>query len=331
MSSENIIKKGIGGRIGQAALAGILAFTLMPFSGAGEASASTYDDGNITVSMPTTINYVARADGTLIAPSASALAFTNLSDWEVRVSSVKVTPADGWGIADNPAAAAAADPNGNNYVSLTMGPEDDQLNLADYINTPSPVTNNIAWTMAMPAKNEDLSTVNILTTGTVANVDALTAQSETIATTEWYLAADTTTDEVFTRIADLEAENATLTTNLATLQSSYDTLSANYTALESEVDTLGDSVSSTGFIYASSNDDFCKQLAIRLISDYNPRQTFITFTGRSDHWLGFAVGTVSDSGAAVDYLIVPSGMNAWLVHYVLASDSLTITKLAKTS
>jgi len=274
LKAKSIMKDKASGIVA-GAMACVLAITMCPLAGVQEARATTYDDGNITVAMPTTINYVARADGSLIAPSSSVLTLANLSNWEVRVSSVKVTPAEGWGIATNADAAAAADPNGNNYISLTMGPEDDQLDLADYVSasTPLPVNNDIAWTMAMPAQNEDLSSIEMLTVGHVADVDALTAQSETVATTEWYLAADTTTDEVYTRIADLEAENAALQQALSDLEDDYDTLSGTVTTLGESVSRLniGNNVLAltygTDFINMEADFVNGKRLAFKLHTD----------------------------------------------------------------
>ncbi len=54
------------------------------------------DDSNLRFRVPTVIPFVAASDGTLTGPSSDALKIENLSVFGLKVTNVKVTPANGW-------------------------------------------------------------------------------------------------------------------------------------------------------------------------------------------------------------------------------------------
>lgn len=79
----------------------------------GEANGS---DENITFTVPTSINFVMKADGTLVAPSPSAIYIENESAFSICVPGFSYESADGWNLGSYLQDAYPKQPDSNGYV-----------------------------------------------------------------------------------------------------------------------------------------------------------------------------------------------------------------------
>lgn len=148
---------------------------------------------NLAFKAPTAINFVAKANGTLLAPRSGSIHIDNYSSYGIHVSSMKIdeNTADGWHVvADSSAASGVA-----NAVWGSIGPDGDALNWASYVPV-SPSTDPIAvakpykWNMS--AYDGETSTddqVGLDTVGNVANLSIDLSTAKTFGTIHWYLKA----------------------------------------------------------------------------------------------------------------------------------------------
>ena len=210
--------------LGSGLLATALAFgMLLP-----EQAHATVPDG-ITFTVPGTLNYKIRGDGTLIGPSSEALRIVNTTDGvEIRVTGVKATQGSGFTLVSDATSSQAT-----NALEFEIGPHGDQINLASATGASgASVGDELAWTMAAPDVNEDLSYIQLESSGRIANYNANALRTNTQgATLEWYLANDTLTDEILERTKEFEDTNAEISDDVDDL---YALLTANH-ALPREV------------------------------------------------------------------------------------------------
>ena len=163
----------------------------------------------LTVTLPGTLNYKIRADGTLIGPSSEALKIVNGTNGvEIRVVSVKATAGSGVTLVQDSSSSSAT-----NALEFSIGPSSEKVNLANATNGSGyTVTDEVAWTMAAPDMNESLSEIQLEATGSIANFDPAAMRTQTqAASIDWYLANDTLTDEILDRTKTFEDVNEELT------------------------------------------------------------------------------------------------------------------------
>ena len=144
------------------------------------------DDGdglgdNIAFSVPVAINFVAKANGDLVGPSASATYIQNHSAFPIHVSSMDVDEQIGWHIVEDVSTMANA--STTNAVDFTFGPADDQLAAFDYL-TKSEVNSPEEWNMAVKGDKVEL------TTGVhIANITQDVTDDQQFATIRTYVTA----------------------------------------------------------------------------------------------------------------------------------------------
>lgn len=150
--------------------------------GAGsEGNPDADDDGygdNIAFSVPTSINFVADADGALTGPTNVQI--QNLSKFAIHGSSLQVQGASGWNIVSDASLSNAA-----NAIDFQVGPTGDLLNAYDYT-TKAAVGDATKWDMAANS-----GAVSLSTSGDINNVTANIAARTQVATMHWYVTPGT--------------------------------------------------------------------------------------------------------------------------------------------
>ena len=134
-------------------------------------------DDNLQITVPTSINLVARADGTLIGPSNAAI--ENHSTVGVHISSVDVDEQAPFKIVADAAASSSS-----NSIDIQFGPATDQLNAASYL-AKTDVTDPSRWSMT--AEGSSAASLGLQVGGHISNItEDITAQSK-FGTIKWYL------------------------------------------------------------------------------------------------------------------------------------------------
>ena len=157
--------------------------------------------GNIQLVAPTQIQYRVKGDGTLISPTPAVLSFSNSSDFEVRIASVRFNAAEGFNIVED-----AADSSLPNSISIKLGTAGEQLDMSDYTNARKKVGKDLAWTMTSSDVSETAATLPISTEGYGTNIRDV----GTVGSVEWYVVSDTVTNQVLGDIDDLKTWQASV-------------------------------------------------------------------------------------------------------------------------
>ena len=147
--------------------------------GAGsEGNPDSNNDGygdNIAFSVPTSINFVVNANGSLSGPTNAQI--QNHSKFAIHGSSLQVSAANGWNIVADASAASQA-----NAIDFQIGPANDMLDAYGHL-TKAAVTAPAEWNMVANS-----GTVALSSAGDVNNVSANIAQETQVATLHWYVA-----------------------------------------------------------------------------------------------------------------------------------------------
>lgn len=134
---------------------------------------------NLAFTVPTAINYVVDADGTMTGPTNANI--QNRSVMAINVSSVDVDEETPFKIVSDATASTDA-----NSVDLKFGPAADQLNAADYL-TKTDVKDASKW--GMGAEGASDANLGIETDGHVSHVVQDITQQSKFGTIKWYLKA----------------------------------------------------------------------------------------------------------------------------------------------
>lgn len=129
---------------------------------------------NVAFSVPSEINFVANAAGTLTGPSNAEI--QNHSTFAIHTSSLDVDANGTWNIVE-----AASSSNSANAVEFHVGPTTDQLNAYDYL-TKSAVTTPSAWNMVA-----NTGKVTMSASGAINNVSNDITSKTKVATMKWYV------------------------------------------------------------------------------------------------------------------------------------------------
>jgi hypothetical protein len=136
---------------------------------------------NIAFSVPVAINFVAKANGELIGPDASATYIQNHSAFPIHVSSMDVDEQVGWHIVEDVTAADNA--STTNAVDFTFGPVNDQLSAVDYLEKDE-VSSPEEWNMTLKGDKVELTT-----SGHIANITEDITRAKQFATICTYVKA----------------------------------------------------------------------------------------------------------------------------------------------
>lgn len=135
-------------------------------------------DDNLQITVPTSINLVARADGTLIGPNNATI--ENHSAVDVHISSVDVDEQAPFKIVADAASSSS------NSIDMQFGPAADQLNAAGYL-AKTDVADPTRW--CMTAEGTSGASLGLQVGGHISNItEDITAQSK-FGTIKWYLKA----------------------------------------------------------------------------------------------------------------------------------------------
>ena len=134
---------------------------------------------NLAFTVPSAINYVVDADGTMTGPTNATI--QNRSVMGINVSSVDVDEETPFKIVSDATASTDA-----NSVDLQFGPAADQLNAADYL-TKTDVADASKWEMG--AEGAADANLGIETDGHVSHVATDITQQSKFGTIKWYLKA----------------------------------------------------------------------------------------------------------------------------------------------
>jgi hypothetical protein len=135
---------------------------------------------NLAFTVPSSINYVVNADGSLIAPSEGAAYIENRSNFATHVSSVDVDAETGFNIVANASASQAA-----NSVDMQFGPATDMLDASAYLEKKA-VHDATKWNMSA-SDGTNGSKVLLKTEGDVSHVTKDITSQTKFGTIKWYL------------------------------------------------------------------------------------------------------------------------------------------------
>lgn len=128
---------------------------------------------NLSFTVPAVMNYVVRADGSLIGPTGDTAHVTNLSTFATHVSSLDVDPETPFSIVRDVSAA-----DGQNVVDLTVGPQNDQLQAVDYLSKQA-VNDPTQWNMTAANGQSQSDELPVLSSGHVARLTLGTSTDNT--------------------------------------------------------------------------------------------------------------------------------------------------------
>lgn len=161
---------------------------------------------NLAFTVPSAINYVVDADGTMTGPTNATI--QNRSVMGINVSSVDVDEETPFTIVSDATASTDA-----NSVDLQFGPAADQLNAADYL-TKTDVADASKWEMG--AEGAADANLGIETDGHVSHVAKDITQQSKFGTIKWYLKATHQASGQATVVNswDIGVESGTVTASL---------------------------------------------------------------------------------------------------------------------
>ena len=134
------------------------------------------DEDQLAFEVPTKIAFAAKADGTLVGPSADATKIENKSVFGIHVTNIDVTAANGWTLVSDTTTGTE-----NNAIAFTLNGVQALPN--------KDVSNDTAWNMAY-AKSQDASdSIAVEAKGNVARVTNDLKTEQKAATITWTLAA----------------------------------------------------------------------------------------------------------------------------------------------
>jgi surface protein len=136
-------------------------------------------DGNMQITVPTSINYVVDVDGSLMGPTNAYI--QNLSAFAAHVSSVDVDAEDGFEFVEDAAASSAA-----NSVDMQIGPEADMLQVSEYLSKKD-VSDMTKWNMKAAGAAESADKLSLKTAGNVSHVTKDITSQTKFGIIKWYV------------------------------------------------------------------------------------------------------------------------------------------------
>lgn len=139
----------------------------------------------LSFTVPTVIPFAAKADGTLVGPTASKTQIVNNSVFSIHVAKMAVsTGGTGWNLV-----ADASKADGTNALSfeLSADPTAAAVSAASAVANPVDLSKDAHWEMSYEGSGKN--TVDITSTGKVAHVTKDLHDAQKAATITWTLAA----------------------------------------------------------------------------------------------------------------------------------------------
>lgn len=144
---------------------------------------------NLAFTVPSAVNYVVRADGSLVGPSEGVAYIENRSVFPTHVSAMDVDAETGFVFVADASASSTA-----NSVDLQIGPAADMLDASSYL-TKADVTAPFEWNMGDAGSGSDVK-VLLKTAGDVSHLGKDVTSLTKFGTVKWYvtpgIAVDTT-------------------------------------------------------------------------------------------------------------------------------------------
>ena len=128
---------------------------------------------NLSFTVPAVMNYVVKADGSLIGPTGDTAHVTNLSTFATHVSSLDIDPEAPFSIVRDVTASDA-----QNVVDLTVGPQNDQLQAVDYL-AKQAVNDPTQWNMTAANGQSQSDELPVLSSGHAAHLTLGTSTANT--------------------------------------------------------------------------------------------------------------------------------------------------------
>ncbi len=170
--SSLVLKLQSSGESGGTAATGDLANPDLDGDGLGD---------NLAFTVPTRIDFTVMPDGTLVGPSPELVYIENESVYDVHVSSLRVSPLNGWSIVADATASAE-----RNCVDLKVGPAGDALSIASYLSKAA-VLNPAEWNMASRTNADASDRVQLSFAGHVGNVSQDVTREIAFGQIEWFV------------------------------------------------------------------------------------------------------------------------------------------------
>ena len=137
---------------------------------------------NLAFTVPSSINYVVKADGTLVGPSDGAAYIENRSAFPAHVSSLDIDEAVPFSIVDDARSSAVA-----NAVDLLIGPSGGGLNAVSYLEKTSIGADKVPmWNMSASTEGVE-DQVALSTSGHVSNVSVDVTTSTKFGEVHWFV------------------------------------------------------------------------------------------------------------------------------------------------
>lgn len=150
----------------------------------------TQGKDQLAFEVPTEIPFAAKADGTLVGPSAEVTKIVNKSVFPIHVTNMAVSAVGGWTLVDD--ASQSSESNALSF-ELSADPAADPAaeSFAGAVSAAKPrdLSNDINWSMKYAGAASNKDEVAIASKGKVANVDKDLHTATQAATITWTLAA----------------------------------------------------------------------------------------------------------------------------------------------
>ena len=147
-------------------------------------------EDQLAFDVPTEIPFAAKADGTLVGPSANAIKIVNKSVFPIHVTNMAVSAVDNWTLVDD--ASTSNDTNALSFqLSADPAADPDATAMTGAVTASSSVdlSKDLNWSMNYAGAVSSKDEVAITSKGKVAHVNEDLSTAKQAATITWTLAA----------------------------------------------------------------------------------------------------------------------------------------------
>lgn len=147
-------------------------------------------EDQLAFDVPTEIPFAAKADGTLVGPSANAIKIVNKSVFPIHVTNMAVTAVDNWTLVDDASASDEANAlsfqlSADPAADPTVDPMKGAVTAGSSVN----LSGDLNWSMNYAGAASSKDEVAITSKGKVAHVNKDLSTAKQAATITWTLAA----------------------------------------------------------------------------------------------------------------------------------------------